>query len=83
MSVTLAGLCLPRLQPLIIPEAVKHSTTNALTPEQKERLKREKQRFKYICCNQIVQASGMMSGCKRGKHSPANVTLIQWEYSCD
>ncbi|CAF4902886.1 unnamed protein product [Rotaria sp. Silwood1] len=64
-------------------EAVKHSTTNALTPEQKERLKREKQRFKYICCNQIVQASGMMSGCKRGKHSPANVTLIQWEYSCD
>ncbi|CAF1244888.1 unnamed protein product [Rotaria sordida] len=64
-------------------EAVKQSTTNVLTPEQKERLEREKQRFKYICCNQTVQASGMMGGCKRGKHSPANVTLIQWEYSCD
>ncbi|CAF4882424.1 unnamed protein product [Rotaria magnacalcarata] len=64
-------------------EAIKQSSTNPLTPEQKERLEREKQRFKYICCNQTVQASGMVGGCKRGKHSLADVKLIQWEYECD
>ncbi|CAF4138706.1 unnamed protein product [Rotaria magnacalcarata] len=57
-------------------EAIKQSTTNPLTPEQKERLEREKQRFKYICCNQTVQASGMVGGCKRGKHSLADAKLI-------
>ncbi|CAF2124363.1 unnamed protein product [Rotaria magnacalcarata] len=64
-------------------EAIKQSSTNPLTPEQKERLEREKQRFKYICCNQTVQASGMVGGCKRGKHSLADAKLIQWEYECD
>ncbi len=62
-------------------EAVK--TTTVITPEQKERLEREKQRFKYICCNQTVQASGAMDSCKREKHSSPNASLVQQEYSCD
>ncbi|CAF4654000.1 unnamed protein product [Rotaria sp. Silwood1] len=48
-------------------EAINQSTTNVMTSEQKEH----------------IEPSGMMSGCKRGKHSSADITLIQWEYACD
>jgi hypothetical protein len=61
-------------------EAVKQL---AMTQEQKEKLELERQRFKFICCHQTVQISGMIGGCKRGKHSPANITQNEWEYACD
>jgi hypothetical protein len=64
-------------------EFINQSETNPLTPEEKEKFERQKQRFKYICCNQTVQISGMMGGCKRGKYSPPNVTQNEWDYACD
>ena len=54
-----------------------------LTSEQKEKLEHDKQRFKYICCNQTVQTSSTEGGCKKGKHSPASMTKNEWEYACD
>ena len=65
-------------------DAIKRlSTTAAMSPEEKERSEREKLRFKFICCDQTVQVAGAMGGCKRGKHSLANKTLIEWEHVCD
>jgi hypothetical protein len=63
--------------------AIQKLLTTTLTTEEKERLEREKLRFKYICCNQTVQTGSSMGGCKKGKHSPGNVTLIEWEHVCD
>ena len=54
-----------------------------LTSGQKEKLEHDKQRFKYICCNQTVQTSSTEGGCKKGKHSPASMTKNEWEYACD
>ena len=56
---------------------------NPLTSEQKEKNERDKQRFKYICCNQTVQVHHVMGGCKKGKHSLRNMTIDQWNTMCD
>ncbi|CAF1085429.1 unnamed protein product [Adineta steineri] len=63
--------------------AIQMSLKTPLSPEEKERMEREKLRFKYICCNQTVQTASSMGGCKKGKHSPPNMTLLEWEYACD
>lgn len=63
--------------------AVQLAKINPLTSEQKEKIEHEKQRFKYICCNQTVQTSGMVGGCKKGRHGPANITKNEWENTCD
>ncbi|CAF1378677.1 unnamed protein product, partial [Didymodactylos carnosus] len=53
------------------------------TPEEKERLERRKQRYKFICCDQTLQIGGMAAGCKKGKHSLPHTTHIEWENACD
>ena len=67
----------------LLKEEAQAAQQKNLTPEQKERFERAKQRFKYICCDQTVQAVGGMNGCKRGKHSPPNMTLNEWEQACN
>ena len=37
-------------------------------PERREELEREKNRFKWICCDSTVIAGGSGGGCKKGKH---------------
>ncbi|CAK9188681.1 unnamed protein product [Sphagnum troendelagicum] len=64
-------------------DAVRQPHNALLTSEQKEQLERQKQRFKFICCNRTVQAAGLTNGCKRGQHCQPNVTLDQWERACD
>ncbi len=49
----------------------------------KEKFEREKQRFKYICCNQTVQTSHTMQGCKKGKHAPRTMTIDEWNRTCE
>lgn len=49
--------------------------------EEKEIYERSKQRFKYICCNQTLQASHTMHGCKKGKHS-STMTTDDWNTVC-
>ncbi|CAF1473048.1 unnamed protein product [Adineta ricciae] len=56
---------------------------NPPTQEEKENFERQKHRFRYICCDQVLQIGGAMSGCKRGKHSERNVTREHWETTCD
>ncbi|CAF1527562.1 unnamed protein product [Adineta ricciae] len=63
--------------------AIQMALKGSLPAEDKERLEREKVRFKYICCNQTMQVGNSMGGCKRGKHSSPGVTLIEWEHECD
>ena len=63
--------------------ALQKALNAPLSAEDKERLERDKVRFKYICCHQTVQVGNSMGGCKRGKHSSPNVTLIEWEHECD
>jgi hypothetical protein len=64
-------------------ETTKRLSTTTMTPEKKEQLERDKQRFKFICCNQTVQIVGSFGGCKKGKHSLGSVTMNEWEYACD
>ncbi|CAF2989052.1 unnamed protein product [Rotaria sp. Silwood2] len=60
------------------------SIANApMNAEQKERAERAKQRFRYICCNQTLQTTGNVGGCKRGKHGPENITRNEWELARD
>ena len=54
-----------------------------MTNEQKERVERAKQRFRYICCNQMLQTTGNANGCKKGKHGPQNITRNEWELARD
>ena len=59
---------------------------------QRERIEKIKQRFKFICCNQTLQSTGHIGGCKRTKHgvqrdAQANgqenpVTASDWEQMC-
>ncbi|CAF1636900.1 unnamed protein product [Adineta ricciae] len=56
---------------------------NPPTQEEKENFERQKHRFRYICCDQIFQIGGAISGRKRGKHSEPNVTGEHWETTCD
>jgi hypothetical protein len=58
------------------------SAQGTQTPEQKEYMERMKQRFKFICCHQTLFIGGMMGGCKRGKHSPSDVTTADWQMAC-
>ena len=37
-------------------------------PERREELEREKNRFKWICCDSTVTAGSSGGGCKKGKH---------------
>jgi hypothetical protein len=64
-------------------DVIQKSLTIPLSQEQKERLEREKWRFRYICCNQTVQLLGSLGGCTKGKHSPGSVTLDEWEQNGD
>lgn len=57
--------------------------TRSLTPEQKELFERQKNRFRYICCDQILQIGGIMNGCKKGKHSQPHITHKEWEKTCN
>ncbi|CAF1179407.1 unnamed protein product [Didymodactylos carnosus] len=53
---------------------------------ERERLERLKTRFKFICCNMTVTATGSVGGCKKGRHgfeANASVTLEEWEQVCD
>ncbi|CAF3969216.1 unnamed protein product, partial [Rotaria magnacalcarata] len=63
-------------------QPIQQHTRYVQTPEDKERLERMKQRFKFICCNQTLVTGGMMGGCKRGTHSEPHVTFVEWEMAC-
>ena len=69
------------IQKLITEEALFLSNTNNITNEQKERHERAKRRFTFICCNQTLQTSGNMGGCKKGKHQ--NLSEQEWERLCN
>ncbi|CAF0791911.1 unnamed protein product [Adineta ricciae] len=56
---------------------------NPPTQEEKENFERQKHRFRYICCDQVLQIGGAMIGCKRDKHSEPNVTGEHWETTCN
>ncbi|CAF1650499.1 unnamed protein product, partial [Adineta ricciae] len=75
------------IEQLLIEEAEAVQQANIgngpLTNEQKERAERAKQRFRYICCNQMLQTSGNANGCKKGKHGPQNITRNEWELARD
>lgn len=77
------------IEQLLIEEAEAAQQANVgngpLTSEQKERAERAKQRFRYICCNQMLQTSGNANanGCKKGKHSPQSITRNEWELARD
>ena len=62
----------------------------------KDEIERMKTRFKYICCNAVVQVGGGTTGCKKAKHGfegssgskPTSQTLspemiAEWESFCD
>ncbi|CAM4929864.1 unnamed protein product [Rotaria socialis] len=68
------------IQALITEEAQLLRNIN-ITNEQKERHERGKQRFKFICCNQTLQISGNMGGCKKAKHQ--DLTKEEWENQCN
>ncbi|CAF0891486.1 unnamed protein product [Adineta ricciae] len=68
----------------LIKEDVGSTQTSAkhqFTPEQKEKIDRQKQRFRFICCNQILSALRMAGGCKRGTHN-SKVTKREWSNIC-
>ena len=67
---------------LLNEEADSANTRINLSQEEKERRERDKQRFKYICCNQTLQTSSAMQGCKKGKHSPSTMKIEDWNYIC-
>ncbi|CAF1398490.1 unnamed protein product [Adineta steineri] len=71
------------IQKLVTEEAqlLNRLNNNNITNEQKERHEKTKQRFKFICCNQTVQTSGNMGGCKKGKHQI--LTDNEWESLCN
>ena len=68
------------IQTLITEEAQFLSQIRHITNEQKEQHERNKQRFKYICCQQTVQTSNTTGGCKKGKHQ--HLTDAEWENQC-
>ncbi|CAF2053549.1 unnamed protein product, partial [Rotaria magnacalcarata] len=63
-------------------QPIQQHTRYVQPPEDKERVERMKQRFKFICCNQTLVTGGMMGGCKRGTHSEPHVTFVEWEMAC-
>lgn len=67
---------------LLAEEADLADTTRVLSQEVKERFERNKQRFKYICCDQTLQTSSAIQGCKKGKHSLSSMTIEDWNWLC-
>lgn len=64
---------------------------------QREKLEREKNKFKWICCDSTVTTGTSAGGCKKGKHSCLEQnrdrqrrdgrhldrkSIVQWEEEC-
>jgi hypothetical protein len=43
-------------------------------PEQREEFERQKNKFKWICCDTTVTTGSGAGGCKKGKHGLAEQT---------
>jgi hypothetical protein len=66
-------------------------------PERREQIEREKNKFKWICCDTTVTTGSGAGGCKKGKHGFGEqigegqqrdgrrldqTTIKQWEEEC-
>lgn len=65
----------------LLNEEVQFVNVNSPTADQKETYERKKQRFRYICCHQMLQTSHTMQGCKKGKHKSTK-TVDEWHTFC-
>jgi hypothetical protein len=54
-------------------------------PERREEFERQKNKFKWICCDATVTIGSGAGGCKKGKHYGRRldqVTINLWENEC-